>query len=400
MSTRTVPAYPVFDADNHLYESADTLLDYLPARYRRDIQFVQVKGRTRIAMKGHITEFMPNPTFEVVARPGAHADFYRGTNTEGRTLREMTGEPMKAIPAFREPGPRLELLDELGVHRALMYPTIANLVEYTLDGDPDLTHVAVHAINSWMHEVWTFDYRGRIFTTPVITLPIVEEAIKELEWALERGARAILVRPAPATGLRGSRSIALPEFDGFWSRVQEAGIAVCMHASFPPLTAYYERWEGGRTDSAFAPTPLKELLLQHREIEDALAAMVCHGALSRFPDLKILSVENGASWVPHLLGQLDSAYRRMPQEFPEHPVEVFRRNVYVNPFWEDDVAELVALLGDDRVLFGSDYPHPEGLAEPLEYLDYLEGIAEVDATVTQRIMSDNGHDLLGLPATV
>ena len=62
----------------------------------------------------------------------------------------------------------------------------------------------------------------------------------------------------------------------------------------------------------------------------------------------------------------------MPQEFPEHPVEVFQRNVWVNPFWEDDVARH-RLCGVERVLFGSDYPHPEGLAEPLEYLDTLRG---------------------------
>ena len=265
---------------------------------------------------------------------------YSGNNPEGLTLREMTGQPIDCIPAFREPGARVELLDELGVQRALMFPTIANLVEYTVAGDPDLTHAAIHAINHWLHDQWTFDYASRIFATPVITLPILEEAITELEWVLERGAKIILVRPAPANGLRGPRSIALPEFDPFWARVQEAGIPVAMHASFPPLTTYYETWEPGNSDSAFKPSPLKELLLQHREIEDAIAAMICEGALSRFPDLRVLSVENGAAWVGHLQHQLDSAYRKMPQEFAEHPVEVFRRNVYVNPFWEDDVAEV------------------------------------------------------------
>ena len=55
-------------------------------------------------------------------------------------------------------------------------------------------------------------------------------------------------------------------------------------------------------------------------------------------------MENGANWVGHLLHQLELAYRRMPQNFEEHPVEVFRRNVYVNPFWEDDVEELVDLI--------------------------------------------------------
>jgi predicted TIM-barrel fold metal-dependent hydrolase len=391
------PQFDVFDADNHLYESPEVITDYLPRRYARDIQFVEVRGRARIAVRGHITEYMPNPTFDRVAAPGSHSAFYRGDNPEGKTLRELAGDPIDCRPAFREPGPRLQLMDELGLHRALMFPTLANLLEYSLEGDPDLTHVAVHAVNQWLHDRWSFDYMHRIITVPVITLPIVEEAIRELEWVLERGARAILVRPAPATGLRGSRSIALEEFDPFWARVEEAGIPVCMHASFEPLTHYYETWEPGRTDSAFKPTPLKQLLLQHREIEDAVAAMICHGALSRFPRLRVFSVENGAGWVPNLLHQLDLAYRKMPRDFAEHPVEVFRRNVYVNPFWEDDIAALVELLGSSRVLFGSDYPHPEGLAEPLSYLDDLAaaGISDDDQ---RRIMSTNGEDLLGAAA--
>ncbi|MHB8466878.1 MAG: amidohydrolase family protein [Acidimicrobiales bacterium] len=391
------PEYGVFDADNHLYESPTVITEYLPRQYRRDIQFVEVHGHTRISVKGHITEYMPNPTFERVAAPGAHMAYYRADNPEGKTLRELTGEPIDCRPAFREPAPRLELLDELGVHRALVFPTLANLLEYALDGDPDLTHAAVHAVNEWLRDTWTFDYHGRIFAVPVITLPIVEDAIKELEWALAAGARAILVRPAPVTGLRGSRSIALPEFDPLWARVQEAGIPVCMHASFAPLTSYYEKWEPGRTDSAFKPTPLKNMLMQHREIEDALAAMLCHGALSRFPKLKVFSVENGAGWVANLLRELDLVYRKMPQDFAEHPVDVFRRNVYVNPFWEDDVSQLVDNVGADHVLFGSDYPHPEGLAEPLTYFEHLAEAGLGDADV-RRIMSDNGNRLLSLAA--
>ena len=124
--------------------------------------------------------------------------------------------------------------------------------------------------------------------------------------------------------------------------------------------------------------------------------MVCQGALTRFPDLKVVSVENGANWVGHLLHQLELAYGRMPQNFEEHPVEAFRRNVYVNPFWEDDVEELVDLITVEHVLFGSDYPHPEGLAEPLDYLDHLAGYPNLDQRATRRIMSENANALLGL----
>ena len=63
----------------------------------------------------------------------------------------------------------------------------------------------------------------------------------------------------------------------------------------------------------------------------------------------------------------------MPQDFPEDPVEVIKRNIYISPFWEEDLGELAELIGDDHVLFGSDYPHPEGLADPASYVDELDG---------------------------
>ena len=75
----TSHSYGVFDADNHLYESPAVITDYLPRKYARDIQFVDVRGRTRIAVKGHLTEYMPNPTFETVAAPGGHMAYYRAT---------------------------------------------------------------------------------------------------------------------------------------------------------------------------------------------------------------------------------------------------------------------------------------------------------------------------------
>jgi predicted TIM-barrel fold metal-dependent hydrolase len=389
------PSLRVFDADNHLYETPDALTKYLPQKFKGAIQWVEIRGRTRLALRGKITEFMPNPTFEKVAAPGAHAAFYSGRNPKGLTLREMGGKPIDCEPAFREPAARLKRLDEQGVHRALVYPTLANLVEHEAGSDPDLTVAIVHALNQWMHEVWSFGYEGRIFPAPVVSLPLVENAITELEWLLERGARAIVIRPAPVIGYRGSRSIALPEFDPFWARVEEAGTLVCFHANFPPLTEYVETWEPQTTDSAFVWSPFKAWALGHREIEDTIAAMICHGALTRFPKLKIASVENGSDWVPHLLDGLGKVFNRMPQMFAEHPVEVFRRNVWVHPFWETNLAELVDLIGDDHVLFGSDYPHPEGMAVPLSYFDELEGFGEASI---RKIMSENAHGLLGLEA--
>ena len=87
-------------------------------------------------------------------------------------------------------------------------------------------------------------------------------------------------------------------------------------------------------------------------------------------------IENGSSWVEPLLKNMADVYKKMPQDFLEDPVDVIKRNIYISPFWEEDLGELAELIGVDHVLFGSDYPHPEGLADPVSYVDELEGLDE------------------------
>jgi predicted TIM-barrel fold metal-dependent hydrolase len=390
--------FEVFDADNHLYETRDALTRHLPDAYRGVIDYVEVRGRTKIVVNGVISDYIPNPTFDVVARPGAQEKYFREGNPEGKSYREIVGEPMRSIPAFREPAPRLELMDELGIDRAMMFPTLASLVEERLRHDVEATHAVIHALNQWMLETWTFAYEDRIFPTPVITLPIVERAIEELEWVVENGARAVLIRPAPVPSLNGtSRSPGLPEFDPFWQRVVDLGVLVCMHASDSGYARYVNDWEGTREFLPFRPNAFRTVAMSHRAIEDTMAAMICHGAFSRFPDLKVAVVENGSGFVRPLLHSLQEAYRMMPQDFAEHPVDVFRRNVYVHPFHEEDIVGLVELLGVDHVLFGSDYPHPEGLADPISYVDDLAELPREDVV---KIMGGNLAALMkvGVPA--
>jgi len=161
-----------------------------------------------------------------------------------------------------------------------------------------------------------FNYENRIFSTPVISPCIVEQGIEELEWVLERGAKAILVRPAPVPGLRGSRSFGLPEFDPFWARVAEADIVVGMHSSDSGYSRYTSDWTGRDVEMLPFQPQAFSMLTSWRPVEDAVSALICHGALSRFPTLKIAVIENGSSWVEPLLKTLKDAYKKMPQDFP------------------------------------------------------------------------------------
>lgn len=382
--------FPVFDADNHMYETEESFTRYLPKQYRNEVQYVDVKGRRKIAVCGVISDYIPNPTFEVIAAPGSHADYFGGNNPEGKTLREITGEPIRCLDAYRSAEPRLPLMDEQGIDATLMFPTLASLLEDRMRHKVDLTHAAIHAFNEWMYDEWTFDYQNRIYATPIITLPIVERAIEELEWCLERGARTVLIRPAAVPGLRGSRSFGLPEFDPFWARVVEAGIFVSMHASDSGYSRHHNEWEGDQEFLPFKPNPFRAAA-GSSPIADSMAALICHGALSRFPDLKIASIENGGGWVLPLLHRLSGVYKKMPQEFAEHPVDVFKRNVWVNPFWEEDLGGLIEAMGTDHILFGSDYPHAEGLADPVSFIDDLGEFGDADVA---KIMGENLAGLL------
>ncbi len=396
MPSRTLD-FPVFDADNHMYETRDALTKYLPKEYSKAIDYVEVHGRTKIVVRGTISEYIPNPTFDVVAAPGAQEDYYRNGNPEGKTYRELIGEPIRCHPGFREPEPRLALMDGLGVDRALMFPTLVSLIEERMKDDPDLIHAVVHAVNEWMHETWTFNYRDRIFATPVINMGIIDQALAEVDWVLERGARCVLVRPAPVPGLRGTRSPGLPEFDPVWARLEEAGVLVGMHASDSGYAEIANWWEQSSEFLPFRPSAFRMITQGKRPIEDTMTAMVCHGAFTRFPNLKVAAVENGANWVGHLLDTFSDVYAKMPRSFLEDPVEAFTRNVWVNPFWEDDIGKLIDVVGADHILFGSDYPHPEGLADPISYVDELEGLDHEDVV---KIMGGNLAGLMGVTTSV
>jgi predicted TIM-barrel fold metal-dependent hydrolase len=97
--------------------------------------------------------------------------------------------------------------------------------------------------------------------------------------------------------------------------------------------------------------------------------------------------------VPGLLENLDHTYRTMPQAFAEKPSDTYKRHFWSHPFHEEDPRQLVKLLGAENVIFGSDFPHVEGLSNPLSYVDELAGLPEEDI---RKIMGGNMMDLLGI----
>ncbi|MEY4909614.1 MAG: hypothetical protein RL260_3332, partial [Pseudomonadota bacterium] len=281
---------------------------------------------------------------------------------------------------FHNGAAHLKMLDEEGIHASILLPTLASVIEERLAHKPEVIQALFNSLNRWVADEYGFD-NGRQFPAGAINLSDIDAACKELDFLLKAGARSVLIRPAPVAGLRGSRSHALPEFDPFWARVNEARIFVAHHVSDSGYDSIYRRWtEGGKGEwRPFEKDPFGEMLdWMGRAISDTLSALVCHGVFDRFPDVRVAVLENGASWLEPLLGRFEHVYSKMPQTFKCDPVESFRKHVFVAPFYEDPVEKVAELMGADRVLFGSDWPHPEGLKKPLSFFNDIATLSAAD----------------------
>jgi predicted TIM-barrel fold metal-dependent hydrolase len=176
-------------------------------------------------------------------------------------------------------------------------------------------------------------------------------------------------------------------FDPFWARINESGITVVVHAGDAGLSS------NGYSPDGFSAnfrrgnvTPSIKMFAIERAAHDFLATLILERLFDRFPNLRIASVENGSEFLAPLFRKLTGTARKMPGYFREDPVVTFRRHVWINPFWEDDVNEIVDLMGDDRVIFGSDWPHIEGLPEPTDWVTELQ---KLDGDAVAKIMGAN-----------
>jgi predicted TIM-barrel fold metal-dependent hydrolase len=123
-----------------------------------------------------------------------------------------------------------------------------------------------------------------------------------------------------------------------------------------------------------------------------MASLIVHGVFTRHPALRVASIENGSDWVHLLAKRLRKKANQVPAAFPEDPLDVLRRNVWVTPYYEEDIAALADRIGTSQILFGSDWPHGEGLAEPVQFAKELGGFDEAGV---RAIMRDNALALLG-----
>jgi predicted TIM-barrel fold metal-dependent hydrolase len=382
-----------FDADNHYYEAPDAFTRHIePAMAKRAMQWAEVNGRQRLLVGGQINRFIPNPLFDPVAKPGSLDEYFRGRNPRHLDMRALFGDLEPIRPEYRSRDARLAVMDAQGLAGCFLFPTLAVGMEESLSHDLPALVGAFTAFNLWLEEDWGFSYQERIFAAPLITLADVDAAVTELEWALDHDARVICLKGGPVQTSTGRTSPGDPRFDPFWARVNEAGVTVGVHSGDAGYNRYLADWEPQGSFEAFRHTPLRSVLSADRPPYETMAALICQGVFDRFPRVRVASIEAGAQWVPLLAKKLKKAYGQNPAGFASDPMETFRSHIWVAPFYEDDLAELRDVLGIGQLLFGSDWPHAEGLAEPLSFVNDLRRCNFGDDDI-RTVMVDNARPL-------
>jgi predicted TIM-barrel fold metal-dependent hydrolase len=385
--------YRPFDADNHYYEAEDAFTRHLdPKLGPRVIEWCQIGKRKYHVIGGQVSRAVVNPTFDPVSPAGAMAEYFRG-NPSGKTPMEYLGRPEPIRACYRDRDARLATMDEHGLQKIWLFPTLGMIYEEPLKHDPEAVTFMFTAFNRWLEEDWGFAYQDRIFAGPYISLCDVDWAVKELEWALEHDARTIVMRPAPVHTANGVLPPADPAFDPFWARVNEAGVTVVVHAgdSGYSLQGYApEKGFSASFSGAFRPNLGALHIGIERAVYDFLGSIMVDKIFERFPNIRLASVENGSTFLGDLFKKMRGASNKMPGYFGTDPVELFRTNVWINPFWEDDVQETASLMGTDRVIFGSDWPHIEGMEHPLDYLAELKVFTDEER---KQILLDNVTEL-------
>ena len=394
----------VFDADNHYWESSDAFTRHRdPTFADRGVRLVEEDdGKLSYFIGDRRHPILPGPgDVHGRPRPGALYDYFAGTSDKAALGDELSSENPAEHPEWFNRDARLRVMDEQGLEAAWLFPSHGVCMEGPMQPDIEASIEIIRAFNRWIDDDWGFAYQDRIFGVPFLTLSDIDSAVSELEWCLGRGARIISIRNGPVFTADGMRSPADPMFDPFWARVQEAGVVVAPHAGFEDGYRHVEdalarSWgygsaqHTGNTSALTVHEPFVQMLMKHRLVHDFAAALVAHGLFERFPRLRVAFIENGGTWVAPLLHALQVLAGQQPDMFATSPVDQFIKHCWVAPFVEDSVDELGLHLPAERILFGSDWPHAEGIARPKDFLDKVTAFSP---EAQRRIMFENAREL-------
>ena len=379
---------PIIDVDQHLFESRTTWSEFIEPAHRADALTItdDQRGWPWLTWRDERLTPLDVPIPERSSLIG-----------DDRLLR-MRGDRAPAsfdesVPdTYRSAAARLASLDEFGLDAAVMFPNYGLLWEQRLASDRVAQRANARAYNRFVAGVCA-DGEERLFGVAHVMLHDTDWAVDEIARVRAEGVRLAMIAPAPVDG----KPLSHADFDPVWAKCSDQGVAPVFHVSDfeSPL---HPAWRQGEPEDG---ERLFDSIFLYLAPAVALADLILNGTLERFPELRVGVVELTASWVPHFLLHIDGAsdfyaqrhgepYRRLAAR----PSEYFLRQVRVAALPYEMPNRLVPRVGDDTYMIGSDWPHAEGVADPMAAAE--RAVAGLSGAARENILGANASWLLGL----
>lgn len=275
-------------------------------------------------------------------------DGWRTLFAEGMAPRKLmpASELDRAVVGGSDPEQRRREQEQDGVVGEVVFPNWALNTAFV--GEPALQVQISRAYNDWAHE--TFSAEHRSLAVAMIPMADLETAVAEAQRAAGLGMRALSL-PCRMEGADYNS----PAFDPFWSCASELGLPLTFHSG----TGYDPRLSRGPGAHV-----LNYVLAAQSDGPRVLLQLAAGGVLDRFPALEVVVVETGASWLAWVMTQADEVYVNhamyAKSALSAKPSDFIRRQCHAT-FMVDPVAMRNRdVTGIDCLLWGNDYPHPEG----------------------------------------
>ena len=316
--------FTAVDADGHVMEPDSLWLEYLPAELHpvAPRRMVDNQGRRCLAIGGRTWVSPPsNPAWP--PRPMGGAD----------------------------PKVRLVDMDSEGIEAAVLFPT-TGLYLSGVD-DAGIAAALARAYNDWLADYCSPE-PARLVHVGVLPQADVRDTIAEAQRCVrDLGSKALMLRPNPISG----KNLDDPSYEVLWSAIEALDVPVVLHEG----TTMNVPQSGDRFDN-FA---YRHACSHPHEQQYAVLSLTCGGVLERHPGLRALFVESGCGWLPYWLERLDEHmedWDYTTASLPLEPSEYFARQCFITAEpTERSLPQVIQLLGDDFVMWASDYPHPDAI---------------------------------------
>jgi predicted TIM-barrel fold metal-dependent hydrolase len=384
----------IIDGDGHLYEPRRTWQDYCnPAD--RDVAiriedddlgyaWLTVRGQS-IGKRAYVSYPTGGEDFSVLG--AAMRRFRQGLPNQETPYDEMPAP-------YWDPGARRDMLDAWGIDLAVLFPQFGFQWEWPLARDPYALRVNMEAWNRYIIEV-VQEGHGRLRPVGHVHLDSDPRWLRhQLELLSKHDIRMAMCYPSLVDGRRLSH----PDLDPMWQAFTDNGIAVAWHVTSQMATIFdqYEAW--GDNDDGMVRVVTGLHLKAAAEV--ALTDMAANGVFHRHQKLRVVTAEIGADWFSSLCRRLDSWIRihgdlngkPFNPELTAPPSEYLRRAVTLICSFPTDWSPQILTDLTDVAAYGGDYPHPEGLGEPLR--DYQKYVGELEPQVADRIYGGNLQRIL------